>query len=83
MDLHGNVLHGWVWEQVADLGSAFPGHGAMRPERQEIGFTCSMSRSGNVWINATMKSFFPSMKTERIGRETYRTRNPATEDMFD
>lgn len=28
--------------------------------------TCSMSRSGNVWNNAAMKSFFSSPKTEQI-----------------
>ncbi len=47
------------------------------------GVTCSMSRSGNVWDNAAMKSFFSSMKTERIGRKTYRTRNHAKADVFD
>ncbi len=47
------------------------------------GVTCSMSRSGNVWHNAAMESFFSSMKTERIGRKTYRTRNHAKVDMFD
>ena len=29
------------------------------------GITCSMSRSGNVWDNAAMESFFSSLKTER------------------
>ena len=47
------------------------------------GVTCSMSRSGNVWDNAAMESFFSSMKTERIGRKTYRTRNNAKADVFD
>ena len=47
------------------------------------GVTCSMSRSGNVWDNAPMESFFSSMKTERIGRKTYRTRNQARADVFD
>ena len=47
------------------------------------GVTYSMSRSGNVWDNATMESFFSSMKTERIGRKTYRTRNHAKADVFD
>jgi len=45
--------------------------------------TCSMSRSGNVSDNAAMKSFFSSMKTERIGRKAYRTRNHAKADVFD
>jgi transposase InsO family protein len=29
------------------------------------GVVCSMSRSGNVWDNAAMESFFSSLKTER------------------
>ena len=47
------------------------------------GVTCSMSRSGNVWDNAAMESFFSSLKTERIARKTYRTRNHAKADGFD
>ena len=47
------------------------------------GVTCSMSRSGNVWDNAAMESFFSSLKTERIARKTYRTRNHAKADVFD
>jgi hypothetical protein len=31
------------------------------------GVICSMSRSGNVWDNAAMESFFSSLKTERTG----------------
>ena len=38
------------------------------------GITCSMSRSGNVWDNAAMESFFSSLKTELVKRKTYRTR---------
>ena len=45
--------------------------------------TCSMSRSGNVWDNAAMESFFSSLKTERTERKTYRTRNEARADVFD
>ncbi len=47
------------------------------------GVTCSMSRSGNVWDNAAMESFFSSLKTERVARKTYRTRNQARADVFD
>lgn len=47
------------------------------------GVTCSMSRSGNVWDNAAMESFFSSLKTERIARKTYRTRNHAKAEVFD
>ena len=41
------------------------------------GVVCSMSRSGNVWDNAAMESFFSSLKTERTARKTYRTRDEA------
>lgn len=47
------------------------------------GVTCSMSRSGNVWDNAAMESFFSSLKTERIGKKVYRTRGQAKADVFD
>ena len=47
------------------------------------GVTCSMSRSGNVWDNAAMESFFSSLKTERAARKTYRSRNQARADVFD
>lgn len=47
------------------------------------GVTCSMSRSGNVWDNAAMESFFSSRKTERIGKKVYRTRAQAKADVFD
>jgi len=47
------------------------------------GVICSMSRSGNVWDNAAMESFFSSLKTERIARKIYRTRNHARAEVFD
>ena len=49
----------------------------------EHGVTCSMSRSGNVWDNAAMESFFSSLKTERTARKVYRTRDQARADVFD
>ena len=49
----------------------------------DSGIVCSMSRSGNVWDNAAMESFFSSLKTERTERKTYRTRNEARADVFD
>src|SRR5438093_4290409 len=49
----------------------------------DSGVVCSMSRSGNVWDNAAMESFFSSLKTERTGRKTYRTRDEARADVFD
>jgi putative transposase len=47
------------------------------------GITCSMSRSGNVWDNAAMESFFSSLKTERTARKLYRSRDDARADVFD
>ena len=47
------------------------------------GVVCSMSRSGNVWDNAAMESFFSSLKTERTARKVYRSRDQAKADVFD
>jgi putative transposase len=47
------------------------------------GVSCSMSRSGNVWDNAAMESFFSSLKTERTARKTYQSRAEAKADVFD
>lgn len=49
----------------------------------ELGVTCSMSRSGNVWDNSAMESFFSTLKTERIARKAYRTRDQARAEVFD
>lgn len=49
----------------------------------EYGVICSLSRSGNVWDNAAMESFFSSLKTERTAGKTYRTRDQARADVFD
>lgn len=42
-----------------------------------------VDRSGNVWDNAAMESFFSSLKTERTARKVYRTRDDARADVFD
>ena len=39
--------------------------------------------AANVWDNAAMESFFSSLKTERTGNKTYRTRDEARMDVFD
>ncbi len=49
----------------------------------ELGVTCSMSRSGNVWDNAVMESSSSSLKTERIRGRIYRSRDQARADGFD
>ena len=36
LDIHENVMRKWVKEFGSDPGQAFPGHGQMKPEQQEI-----------------------------------------------
>lgn len=66
----------------SDRGSQYTSDTFQRLLR-ELGVTCSMSRSGNVWDNSAMESFFSSLKTERTARQIYRTRNAARADIFD
>jgi putative transposase len=47
------------------------------------GIECSMSRRGDCWDNAAMESFFSTLKTERVHRRHYRTRDEARADIFD
>lgn len=47
------------------------------------GIVCSMSRRGNCWDNAAMESFFSTLKTERLNRKRYRTRDEVRADVFD
>jgi transposase InsO family protein len=49
----------------------------------EHAVACSFSRSGNVWDNAVMESFFSSLKVERVAAKIYRTRDEARTDVFD
>ena len=42
-----------------------------------------MSRRGNCYDNAVAESFFHLLKTERIRRKTYKTRQDARLDVFD
>ena len=43
----------------------------------------SMSRRGNCYDNAVVESFFHLLKSERIRRKTYVTREAARQDVFD
>lgn len=47
------------------------------------GIVCSMSRRGNCWDNAAMESFFSTLKTERLSRRLYSTRDELRADVFD
>jgi len=42
-----------------------------------------MSRRGNCWDNAAMESFFSTLKTERLSKNYYRTRDDLRADLFD
>ena len=66
----------------SDQGSQYTSE-QFRTLMADHGIDCSMSRSGNVWDNAAMESFFSSMKTERIGRKVYQSRDAARSDVFD
>lgn len=63
-------------------GSQYSSEGFQRL-MADHGVTCSMSRSGNVWDNAAMESFFSSLKTGRLTRRIYRTRDAAGAAAFD
>jgi len=66
----------------SDRGSQYTSE-AFQRLMAEHGLTCSLSRSGNVWDNAAMESFFSSLKVERVARKLYRTRDQARADVFD
>ncbi len=66
----------------SDQGSQYTSEQFQRLMKDN-GVTCSMSRSGNCWDNAAMESFFSSLKTERIRKNIYRSRDQARADVFD
>ena len=47
------------------------------------GMVCSMSRKGNCWDNAVVESFFGTLKTEVINRQSWTTRKSAKEAIID
>ena len=66
----------------SDQGSQYTSESFQRALTAQ-GIVCSTSRSGNVWDNAVMESFFSTLKTERTARQHYRTRDAARADVFD
>ena len=66
----------------SDQGSQYTSE-QFRQLMADNGVICSMSRSGNVWDNAAMESFFSTLKTERTARKAYRSRGQARADIFD
>jgi len=68
-------------EEAFDRGSQYTSE--QFQELMAITAVCSIAVSGNVWGQCPMESFFSSLKTERTGRKTYRTRDEARADIFD
>ena len=50
---------------------------------QEAGILPSMGRRGNAYDNAVAESFFATLETELLDRNTYHTRNQARTAVFD
>jgi putative transposase len=57
----------------SDRGSQYAS-GLYRSILAAQGITCSMSRRGNCWDNAVVESFFATLKTELIERQSWATR---------
>jgi len=66
----------------SDQGSQFTSQ-EWRAFLKDHNLEASMSRRGNCYDNAVAESFFASLKTERIRRKIYKTRQDARQDVFD
>ena len=66
----------------SDQGSQFTSQ-EWRDFLKDHNLEASMSRRGNCYDNAVAESFFASLKTERIRRKTYKTRQEARSEVFD
>jgi putative transposase len=66
----------------SDQGSQYSSED-FRRQLKALGVICSMSRSGDVWDNSVMESFFSTLKIERVHRRRYATRDAARADVFD
>jgi len=66
----------------SDQGSQYTSE-HFRELLKEQGITCSMSRAGEVWDHSAMESFFSSLKTERMVRKVFRSREHARAEVFD
>jgi putative transposase len=66
----------------SDRGRQYASYGYQALLRR-YGITPSMSRSGNCYDNAYMKSFFSTLKREMVHGERYRTREEARLSAFE
>ena len=65
----------------SDRGSQYASEAYRKLLRDEK-IVCSMSRKGNCWDNATMESFFATLKKELVHQEFYATREEARRSVF-
>ena len=66
----------------SDRGSQYTS-GTHRKRLEDRGITCSMSRRGNCWDNAVAESFFGTLKSELIYRETWESLRDAHEAVYE
>ncbi len=66
----------------SDQGSQYAAT-AYQQQLTTYGITGSMSRRGNCWDNACVESFFGTLKRELIYHRQYRTREEATQEIFE
>lgn len=66
----------------SDQGSQYTG-AAFQKMLADLNIECSLSRRGECHDNAVMESFYGTMKTERLNRETFKTRDQARKAVFE
>lgn len=66
----------------SDRGSQYASEHYQRRLSEER-IVCGMSRRGNCWDNASMESFFASLKKELVHGEDYATREAAKTSLFE
>ena len=66
----------------SDRGSQYASE-VYREKLRLCGIIASMSRRGNCWDNAHCESFFHSLKTELVYRRKFKTRQEATQAIFE
>jgi putative transposase len=64
----------------SDRGSQYCSHSYQEPMQQFV-MVPSMSRKGNCWDNASMESFFGTLKRELVHHRKYRTRQQAVAEI--
>ena len=66
----------------SDRGSQYASK-LFRDEIKKYNCIQSMSRKGNCWDNAVARSFFSNLKLELVNHEKFKTRQEATDKIFD